>query len=134
MKKLFSLIFFTAITSVSFAQTASFVLSAPPCHNDGVLNANFTGLTPPLTVSWQTYGTSGTTIIHTGVSGLADALTEYSGGEGNVTATDAAGDVANGFYGGHPPFTICPITVLTGVCPAPDTLSANICAGGTFPF
>jgi len=134
MKKFFSFILFSAFSTISFAQTVSFLVSAVPCHNDGVINASFTGLTPPLTVSWQTYGTSGATIVHAGVSGLGDALTGYSGGELNATVTDALGVVASGFYGGMPPFTICPLTTLSGTCPALDTISASVCSGGMPPF
>ncbi len=115
MKKLFSLILFVAFAATaSYAQTVSFLLTSPPCHNDGVLTATFTGLTPPLTVTWQTAGTSGTSIIHTGVSGLNDALTGYSGGEITLYATDASGLSDTGFYAGQPPFTICPLTVSPG--------------------
>gem|GEM_PF-7099523 len=51
MKKLIPLLLgcFMALTSRS--QTASFSVTTYPCNNDGVLTANFTGLTPPLTVT-----------------------------------------------------------------------------------
>jgi len=135
MKKFFPFILCAALSVSSYAQS-TFTLTTPPCHDDGILTASFpTSLTPPLTVTWQTYGTSGAAIIHTGVSGFSDALTGYSGGELTVSATDALGITdSSALYPGAPPFTICSIGALPGLCPALDTISANVCAGGTGPF
>ena len=106
MKKFFPFIIFVLSSLAANAQTASFTLATTPCHNDGVLNANFTGLTAPLTVSWQTYGTAGTIITHTGVTGLSDALTDYSGGPVFVSAIDIHGLSASNSFAGVPPITI----------------------------
>jgi Secretion system C-terminal sorting domain/SdrD B-like domain/SprB repeat len=135
MKKILPLILLVASAFTSRAQ-AIFTLSAPPCHNDGVLSVTFTGtLTPPLTVYWTTQGTTGTTIIHTGVTGLADALTAYSGGPVSVYCVDSFGVTDTpAFYGGAAPFTICPLNILGGICPQLDTLSTGVCGGGTAPF
>ncbi|MCD6012021.1 MAG: hypothetical protein K0Q79_1883 [Flavipsychrobacter sp.] len=133
MKKLFPLLLFVAFSFSAKAQP-SFTLVTPPCHNDGVLSATFTGLTPPVTVKWYTHGSAGTTIMHTGVVGPSDALTGYSGGPISISATDALGVFDSGDYAGAPPFTICPLSIAAGVCPAKDTLTASMCGGGTAPF
>ncbi len=133
MKKLFPLFLFVAFSITTNAQT-SFSLLSPACHNDGVLSASFTGLTPPLTVKWFTQGSAGTTIVHTSVTGLSDVLTGYSGGPLTISATDAMGTVDTGSYAGAPPFILCSPIVTGGVCPTPDTLTASVCSGGTAPF
>lgn len=113
------------------AQTTTFTLATAPCHNDGILDANFTALTPPLTVTWTTMGMAGTTITHSGVSGLTDALTSYSGGPVSVSATDGTG-TAYGFYGGAPPFTYSVIAT-PAACPAMGTASVTV-SGGSSPY
>src|SRR4051812_33573954 len=129
MKKLLPLLVFIACAFAATAQT-SFTLVTVPCNNNGILQVSFpTGtLTPPLTVTWQTRGTAGTNIIHTGVSGLSDVLTGYSGGPVFVIGSDATGATDTGTYFGNAPFTLCPLTVHGGACPAPDTLGASVCS------
>ena len=131
MKKLVPLILFVAFAITARSQTATFTVTTVPCNNDGVLTANFTGLTPPLTVSWTTYGTTGTTITHTGVSSLSDVLTSYSGGPVYIYATDG-GTGASAYYPGMPPFTYA-MTTTTAVCPALGTASVSV-TGGTSPY
>ncbi len=134
MKKLFPLILLVAYSIASDAQM-TFLVTAAPCHNDGVIGATFTGsLTPPLTVRWITSGSAGATITHTGVSGMADALTSYSGGPISVIAFDSLGVTDTGYFAGAPPFNVCSLGVFGGICPAPDTLTVSICSGGTAPF
>ncbi len=133
MKKLFPLLLLVVFSFTAKAQP-SFTLVTPACHNDGVLSATFTGLTAPVTVKWYTHGSAGTTIMHTGVVGPSDALTGYSGGPISISATDALGVFDSGDYAGTAPFTICPLTIAPGVCPAKDTLTAAVCSGGTGPF
>ncbi len=135
MKKLAILMMFCALSVAGFAQTfATFSIITPPCHNDGVITVGLTGLTPPLTVIWTTYGTSGTSIIHTGVSGLSDILTGYSGGLLYVEATGTDTTIhAYGYYGGAPPFSYSTYTTIA-VCPAVDTNTVTIDSGGTAPF
>jgi uncharacterized repeat protein (TIGR01451 family) len=131
MKKLIPLIICLASAFSSFAQTASFTVTTAPCHNDGVLTANFTGLTPPLTVSWTTYGTTGTTYTHTGVSALTDALTSYSGGPISLTATDGTG-TAYSYFAGAPPFSFTTVAA-PAICPALGSETATV-TGGTAPY
>ena len=133
MKKFFPLILFVLLSFASNAQTAFFTLTTTPCNNDGVLTGHFTGLTTPLTVTWQTYGSAGAIITHTSVTGLSDALTGYSGGPVLVTATDVHGATASNSYAGMPPITICTLTSFAAICPALDTLSAKACSG-TAPY
>jgi Secretion system C-terminal sorting domain/SprB repeat/SdrD B-like domain len=134
MKKFLTLLSCVAFAVTCSAQTVSFSLATQPCHNDGTLIANFSGLQPPLTVSWQTAGTTAATIIHTDVTGLVDALTSYSGSQITITATDDTGATVTGFYSGSAPFTICPLSVLVHPCPSVDTVYASVCSGGTAPF
>lgn len=132
MKKLILWAVFAVFAVVANAQTVSFTLTTPPCHDDGVLTANMTGLTPPLTVQWGTFGMSGTVTTHTGVSSLTDVLTSYSGGEVDIYVTDAASAVAYGYYTGAAPFTYS-VTTTSAVCPALATATAVV-AGGTSPY
>ncbi len=130
MKKLIPLLLFVLFAATSFGQTATFTLTTPPCNHDGVLTANFTGLTPPLTVTWTTYGSSGTTTTHTGVTSLTDALTGYSGGPVEVFA--AGGGSTGSYFPGAPPFTYT-ITPTDAICPALGSMSAAV-TGGTSPY
>lgn len=132
MKKLLLSTLFAAFAASSNAQTVSFSLPTAPCNNDGVLTSNFTLLTPPLTVTYTTYGTSGATIVHKGVSGLTDAFTGYSGGPVQVKAIDKMGVSAIGTYAGAAPFALT-ITTGSAICPAPDTATVTV-TGGTAPF
>jgi uncharacterized repeat protein (TIGR01451 family) len=132
MKKLLPLFLFIAFANAAMAQTATFSIITPACHNDGMITAGFTGVTAPLTVTWTTYGTSGTSIVHTGVSGLSDILTGYSGGPLSIDAVGPDSVHAVGFYSGAPPFTYTDAST-SAMCPAlgRDTI---IVAGGTAPY
>ena len=132
MKKLALVFLFVSLTTGAFAQTVSFSLTTPPCNNNGLLRSNFTGLTSPLTVTYVTFGTSGTTIIHTGVTSLFDDLVGYSGGPISLSAVDAMGATVSGFYAGAGPFAIT-TTVGNGICPILDTATADA-TGGTAPY
>jgi uncharacterized repeat protein (TIGR01451 family) len=132
MRKLFSLVFLIGFAVKADAQ-AAFSLTTPPCHNNGILAVTFPStLTPPLTVSWYTGGTTGTVITHTAVSSLSDVLTGYSGGPVNVYATDIYGVIDGATYAGAPPFTVA-LSSAPAVCPAPDTAFATV-TGGTAPY
>src|SRR5437868_6884525 len=63
MRRLLPL-FIAAFSLTAHAQSISFTLLGVPCNNDGVLGINVTGLTPPLTVNWQTLGGSPTVTTH----------------------------------------------------------------------
>lgn len=130
MNRLFYLFLSLLISTGAFAQSVSYTLTTPPCHNDGVLTANFTGLTPPITVNWHTSGLSATTITHT-ITGMTDALTSYSGGPLYIVATDGAG-TAYGSYVGAPPFTYS-VTTTPASCPTLGTATASV-SGGTSPY
>ncbi len=132
MKKLIPLLLFVLYASTSFGQTATFSVTTTPCHDDGVLTATFTGLTPPLSVTWITYGTTGATVTHTGVSGLTDNLTSYSGGEVYVIATDGSSGRASQYFPGAPPFTYT-VATTGAVCPALGSATATV-TGGTSPY
>lgn len=131
MKKLFSLLLLAASTIPGFSQTATFSLPVAPCNNDGVLTASFTGLTPPITVQWVTEGSTGTTITHTGVTGMSDGLTSYSGGPVWVYAYDATSYASN-YYWGAPALTYT-MTSTPNVCPALGTITGGA-SGGTAPY
>ncbi len=130
-KRLIFLLALQVAALLAGAQTATVSLTTAPCHDDGVLTVTASGLTPPLTVAWSTMGISAATITHTGVPGLTDALTGYSGGPVIVTVTDGVGD-AYAYFGGAPPFTYG-VTPVEAMCPALGTLTAAV-TGGTPPY
>ena len=132
MKKLLLSILFVALAATSFGQTATFSVTTTPCNHNGVIATTFTGVTPPLTVTYYTTGTMGGTIVHTGVTSLTDVLTSYSGGPLNVNATDGSGAIAWGWYTGMSPFTYS-ITSTPAVCPALGTDNVTV-TGGTPPY
>ncbi|MFI5195570.1 MAG: T9SS type A sorting domain-containing protein [Chitinophagales bacterium] len=132
MRKLFPLILFVVFAGSAYAQTVAFSVVTPPCNNDGVLKAYFSGVVPPLTVVWTTQGTTGAPITHTGVTSLYDILTSWSGGPLTIVATDTFGARDTGYYGGAAPFAYG-FHVKPGICPALDTVSDSI-GGGTPPY
>jgi uncharacterized repeat protein (TIGR01451 family) len=132
MKKPILLLILMVFAIASNAQTGSFTLVTAPCNNNGILNITVTGLTPPLTVNWYTEGLSGTTITHTGVTTLTDALTSYSGGPVYVWITDAGSGYVSTGYAGAPPFTYVASTT-SATCPALGTASVTV-TGGTAPY
>src|ERR1700748_3035079 len=79
---------FAAQSSRAQQPNVSFVLTQPPCNNNGILTANFINLTPPLHVEWHL--TNGSTVVHNGVAAASDALTGYAGGFVTIVATSAS--------------------------------------------
>ncbi len=132
MKKLLSVLCFLCVPAATFAQTISFTLTTPACNNNGLLTSVFTGVTPPLKVSYTTYGTTSTTIVHTGVAGLADAFTNYSGGPVLVSVSDNFGGMTTNFYPGAAPINIS-FNTFPAICPTPDTAMVTV-SGGTAPY
>jgi uncharacterized repeat protein (TIGR01451 family) len=131
IKKIYLLLCLVLCTFCSgklWSQT-TFVLTQAPCNANGILTANFTGLTPPLTVTW--YLPSGP-VVHSGVSTLSDALTGYAGQSLFVTALDANNLIADGGYQGAYPFNY-QVAVAQGACPAQGTATATV-FGGAAPY
>lgn len=131
MKKLLPSLLLVLSAAAANAQSVTFSVPVVPCNSDGVITASFTGLTPPLTVEWHTEGTTGATIVHTGVTSLSDGLTGYSGGPVSVTASDGTGFAVD-YFPGTPPLTYT-LTTTGAVCPALGTINATV-AGGTSPY
>jgi uncharacterized repeat protein (TIGR01451 family) len=131
MKKIFTLILFCAISFTSIAQSVSFSVMIPPCNNDGTIRANISGMVPPFTVKWTTFGTNGTTITHTGVTGMTDLLTSYSGGPVTVSVTNATTAAIN-TYSGAPPLTYS-VGTTAAICPALGSATVTV-TGGTAPY
>src|ERR1700761_920595 len=92
MKKLLTiLLLFGAALAKAQSPAVSFTLTQAPCNNDGILTANFTNVTLPVTASWQVYsGGTFTTITHSGLTSPSDVLNSYSGAYVYLTVTDAA--------------------------------------------
>ena len=132
MKKFILCFLLVALAVRISAQTLSFSVTTPPCNHNGILTSFFTGLTPPLTVTYVTQGTAGTTIVHTGVTGLTDALTSYSGGPLYEYAIDAGGAMVSNYYNGAPPFTYT-LTPTSPPCPGSGSDNATV-VGGTPPY
>jgi uncharacterized repeat protein (TIGR01451 family) len=127
---LLSLVLCMMCAGTTWAQPSSmFTLTQAPCNANGILTANFTGLTLPLTVSWHW---AGNTVTHTNVTSLSDALTGYAGQPVSVVAVDANNTADDGYYQGAPPFTY-QISVTPAVCPAISTATATV-FGGTAPY
>ena len=129
MKKIIPLLICVLFAISAKAQTVSFVLTAAPCNNNGILTANFTGLTPPLTVYW--YQPNQAAITHT-VATLTDALNPYSGATAYVSVVDANNVQAAGNYAGAPPFTYT-VATTGATCPGLGTATATV-TGGLAPY
>lgn len=127
-KTLFSLLL-VCTTLITYAQTATIALTQQPCNNDGILTATFTGLTPPLTVQWE-YG--GTVVTHTGVTGLSDVLTGYSGAMVFLQVTDVNNVSAYSSGFSSPPFLLSGSTT-SAACPALGSATVTV-TGGTAPY
>ncbi|KAA5534500.1 T9SS type A sorting domain-containing protein [Taibaiella lutea] len=131
-RKLYSLL--TGLGFVLMAQSVmaqvTFVLTQPPCNNDGILTASFNNPTPPLTVSWHL--ANGTTITHTGVTGTSDVLTGYSGIAVTVIASTSAGQGQDGIFQGAAPFSY-QVATANAICPALGSATATV-TGGTAPY
>lgn len=108
--------------------TTTFVLTTPPCNANGVLTANFTGLIPPITVTWHL---SSGNVVHTSTT-LSDALTGYTGEHLFVTASGAGPNMVDGVYQGAPPF-FYQVGVTPAICPAQGTATATV-TGGAAPY
>ncbi|MCD6062275.1 MAG: hypothetical protein K0R82_186, partial [Flavipsychrobacter sp.] len=115
----------------SFAQSASIALTTPPCNNNGVLTATFTGMTPPIAVTWNIINPPGPAVTQT-VTGTTAVLNSYSGAQVYLYAVDATNKVAGSMYQGAPPFIIS-TTGSQVVCPALGNVSATV-TGGTSPY
>ena len=132
MKKIIPLLLFVLFAATSFGQVATFTVTTTPCNHDGVLTATLTGVTPPLSVTWTTDGTSGTSTTTTGVTSLTVSLTGYSGGPVNIMATDGSSHESFGYFPGAAPFTYT-ITPTNAVCPALGSIDVSV-SGGTTPY
>jgi hypothetical protein len=110
------------------AQSVTVTSTQAACNNNGILTATFSGLSYPITVTWNVGGTITT---HTNVTTATDVLTGYSGAHTSVVATGSNGVSADAlFYA--PPFTYTANT--TGAaCPALGSASVTV-TGGTAPY
>jgi len=108
----------------------TFVLTQPPCNNNGILTANFANPSPPVTVTWHLI--NGTTVTHAGVTGTSDVLTGYSGAQVTVLVTNGSGQAQDGIFQGAAPFYY-QVSTTTAICPAMGTATANV-TGGTAPY
>jgi hypothetical protein len=126
MRKIFTLFFLSAFSVYSYAQTASLVVTQPPCNNDGIITVNTTGFTPPLTVTWIMQGQA--PIVHTGVMTTTDQITNYSGAYMSVEVTDGSGQAWDNV-------SVSPFTYTTAMTPAicPSLGSGTVTVSGGLP-
>ncbi|MCX6244300.1 MAG: T9SS type A sorting domain-containing protein [Bacteroidetes bacterium] len=111
------------------AQTASCVVVQNPCNGDGILTINTTGMTAPITCTFN--DPNGTTvIISSGSSGTFYYL-EYSH---DVMVVDFNSNYAWALTGFTPPFTVDYPAYTAGVCPAYTTVTLTINSGTATPF
>ncbi len=118
------------VAALAQQPATNLVLTQAPCNANGILTANFSNLTPPLTVTW--YIGANPPIVHSNVTTLSDALTGYTGGPVSVMAVDVNNAAADGFFAGAPPFTY-QVSTTAAVCPALGTATAVV-TGGTAPY
>ena len=129
MRKLLTLLLATAGSLASYAQSVTLSLTTAPCNNDGVVTANFSGLTPPLTVTWYVFGQP--PIVNSGVMTTSDVLTNWAGGSVSVAVTDAGSNQA---YDGLQSYPMnYTVATTSAVCPTPGTATASV-TGGTAPY
>lgn len=130
MKKLLTSLILSALAFASKGQTVTATLTTPPCHADGVLTANTTGITPPLTFTY--YSPSGASVVHSGIATTSDALTSYAGQPIYIMVSGGSSTGVSTYYTGAPPFTYT-IATTGAVCPALGTATATV-TGGTPPY
>lgn len=123
----FVLLLFVAY-AVKAQNNVAFTLTQAPCNNNGIVTANFTGLTTPINVTW--YVGMQPSIVHT-TNITSDVLNNYSGDAIWLIATGANNVTAAGSFSA-PPFTIAVATV-PATCPALGTATATI-TGGVPPY
>ncbi len=113
----------------AFGQSVSLSLTQQPCNNNGIVTANITGMTTPLTVTWYTAGGS---TQHTNVTTLTDVFNNYGGGAISVNVRDANNLYAWTSSQGWSPFTY-QTTVNNAVCPNLGSATATV-TGGQSPY
>ena len=125
MKKQLYALLLLLMAATSLRAQINFTLVTQPCDHNGVLQATATGMTGPITYSFQPYGSGAVVTNNTGL------LTGYGGGPLNVTAT-ASGTTQYSNYAGAPPFNY---SVSTGPasCPTLGVASATV-LNGTAPY
>jgi hypothetical protein len=128
MRKTLTLMLLVWSSMTALGQTVTLTLTNAPCNMDGVVTANFSGFTPPLTVTWYTYTGN---IVNTGVMTTSDVLTNWAGGNVVVRVVDAANNIDLTSIQSYP--LTYGYTVVPAVCPAQGTITANI-MGGTPPY
>ncbi len=129
MKKLCTLVLCSIVALTSRGQTITATLTTPPCHADGVLTTNFTGMGSPVTVTY--YLPSGP-VTHSGISGSSDVLTGYAGQNVYIYASSPSVTSAYTYFTGTPPFTYT-VSISGAMCPNPGMANA-IVSGGTAPY
>jgi len=129
-KFLFLLTGLLTVCGLVQAQSVNLVLTQAPCNANGIVTANFSGLVPPLLVSWNILG--GTPVVHSNVSGSSDVLNGYAGEAFSLLVQDANGATADAYFPGAPPFNLS-VNVVNSICPAPGSATVSV-AGGTAPF
>ena len=131
LNKKFTILCFTffAFGFYAVGQTnATLNVLQAPCNNNGIIEVQFTNLTPPINVTW--YSTSGT--INHVVNTTADTLFNWAGGYVYISAYDVNTFQAFASTQGSPPFTYT-VNTTGAICPAMGTATAII-TGGTAPY
>ncbi|XZF12706.1 DUF7619 domain-containing protein [Chitinophagaceae bacterium MMS25-I14] len=129
MRKKLLILLLASISSMANAQTVSIAITQAPCNHDGILTANFSGFTSPVTVQWNT--TSGS-VVHTGITGSTDVLTNYSGAFIYAYVTDGNNNTAYSSGISAPPFQLS-MSTTSAVCPNLGSASVSV-TGGTAPY
>ena len=111
------------------AQTVSLTITQAPCNGNGIVTANYTGFTGPITVRWYLQGQQFT---HNNAGATSDVLNNYGGGSIYAIVQGAIG------YGSAYDTGVKAVSFTTnsvpGVCPTLGTATINNITGGTAPY
>jgi hypothetical protein len=121
------------------AQTMSGIV-VNPCANNGQINVSVTGLTPPISYTYQTWMNS-QTIVHANINSTSNSLVNIPAYHSNwanifnvwvVSASDGT-NFATATFTLVPPFSFGD-SLQVAACPALSSVQATGFSGGTAPF
>jgi hypothetical protein len=129
MKHVYSLLLLLMLGgAVRAQQNVTFTLTQQPCNFNGIVTSTFTGLTAPITVTYNFV--SAPQVVHT-TNTNTDVLNNYSGEMMWVSAVGSNSVQAWGSFSA-PPFNIN-VTSTPAACPALGSISVTA-TGGAAPY
>lgn len=128
--KLFLITVMAFFVQSVYAQTVNITVTQAPCNGNGILTANYSGFTGPITVRWYVHNNQTT---HTNAGATSDVLNNYAGGYVYVTVQGGTSGYAWDSDTGSTPVKYT-VTTTPGVCPVQGTATASNISGGTAPY